>query len=76
MMHSGYNAVVAGADCSGREPDQRIHPHAWAGCVDCWKSKDGSVQLNGHTYNSVYNGGCDTDGPTKPGLMTHEFSKL
>ena len=39
---------------------------------NAWKSKDGSVRVNGYTMASAFDGDCDVV-PAKIGLTVHEY---
>ena len=74
MMHSGYDAVLGLADCQGREPQNRIYAHAFAGSAEqAWVSADESMRLAAYAVVSVYDGICDDEGPATPGLTCHEY---
>jgi hypothetical protein len=74
ITHSGYGAETMAPDQYGAEYENRIWAHAFASSSgdSTWTSKDGSVQLNGYTVASAFEGDKDVI-PATIGLTVHEY---
>jgi Immune inhibitor A peptidase M6 len=74
ITHSGYGAESMGADEHGTDYMNRIWAHAFSSSTAsaAWTSQDGSVQLNGYTVASAFEGVTGAV-PATIGLTVHEY---